>query len=71
MQNEQNGTPLSDWSIAGISWSRYSSGMMMNSDSHTTLFNRIRRARVFPGPFFLDPVQPVRKAVDSRSGIMV
>ena len=37
MQNEQNGTPLSDWSIAGISWSRYSSGMMMNSDSHTTL----------------------------------
>lgn len=52
MQDEQNSTPLSDWSIAGITWSKSSSGMMMNSGSHTTLFNRISRARVFPGSFF-------------------
>ena len=37
MQNEHSSTPLSDWSIAGISWSKSSSGMMMNSGSHTTL----------------------------------
>lgn len=37
MQKEQISTSQPDVSLEGITWSRTSSGMMMNSNSHTTL----------------------------------